>query len=438
MSVIRDKRLLLRLLKDINDVRTALRRVTVNLPLYDINNENTPDQITVNQNNYVVGNYDVLRMSSDGNKIITGMKGGVKGRKLQVFNVGSSTLMFSHQNTDSDAENRFKFRGNAPAFVEAGDTVVFYYDETQSRWIEATNVFDFDLGNAWTNYTNAASPFLSIAWSSSLNLFVAPMGTTGLKTSPDGITWTSRVVPATISWIGSTWAEELGLFVVVGGAFGAATVGQRVITSPDGITWTTRVSTEDAAGDYWNDVVWSPDLSLLVAVGEDTGGTDSAMTSPDGITWTARTIAADQNYQRVVWGSDAGMFIALGGVNLVSSPDGITWTLRQSTDTKEGLAWSEELSLFVALRDVIYTSPDGITWTERTAPSALVKTCVAWSKELNIFLAVGGSTADTIWSSDGINWNSGDPPTGDMKDVAWSSELGVFVAVGLNASAITP
>ncbi len=434
MSVIRLNRMMMRLVKDVNDIRSALRRVTVNLPLYDINNENTPDQITANQNNYVPGNYDVLRLSSSKTIIITGMKGGVKGRNLKLFNVGDNTIVLSHQNSDSDSNNRFKFRSGTASFIESGDTVEIYYDSTQMRWIESTQVFDFDI--EWNNFSVASTFMNRVAWSPFLNLFVAPRGTSGLRTSPDGITWTTRTVPASIGWHGATWAEELGLFIVVGGAFGAGTVGERVITSPDGITWTTRTSAEGAVGDLWYDVVWSPDIPLLVAVGNDTDGAECVMTSPDGITWTARTVPVDQTYKRVVWGSAAGVFVTIGSNRILSSPDGITWTLRDSSDSREGLAWSEELSLFIAIRDVIYTSPDGITWSEITAPNANVRVCVDWSKAFNLFVAVGDT--DTIWSSDATTWSVGDPPSGSMKDIIWVEKLVEFLAVGINSTAITP
>lgn len=117
MSVIRDKRLLLRLLKDINDIRSALRRVTVNLPLYDINNENTPDQITADQNNYVIGNYDALRLSSDAARTITGLNRGVKGRSLRIFNIGSFAITLAHQDANSTAEYRFKFSNSRNAVL---------------------------------------------------------------------------------------------------------------------------------------------------------------------------------------------------------------------------------------------------------------------------------------------------------------------------------
>lgn len=128
--------LLLRLLKDVNDIRSALRRVTVNLPLFDIANENTPAQLTSDQNNYVPGNYDILKLSSDqAGRTITGFRGGIKGRFLKLFNVGSYEIVLSHQSVSSDAENRIISPTQTDILINAGGEINLYYDSSQLRWI---------------------------------------------------------------------------------------------------------------------------------------------------------------------------------------------------------------------------------------------------------------------------------------------------------------
>lgn len=126
---------ILRLIRDVNDIRSALRRVTVDLPLFDIANENTPAQLTANQNNYLIGNYDVLRLSSDANRDITGLRRGVKGRTLRIFNVGSFPITLVHQSGLSTAEYRFNFSNARSAIIPPGSNVALYYDATQERWV---------------------------------------------------------------------------------------------------------------------------------------------------------------------------------------------------------------------------------------------------------------------------------------------------------------
>ena len=114
MPAIRHDDLLLRLVKDVTDIKSALRRTVANLPLYDIANENTPAQLTASQNDYAPGNYDNLRLSSNKTISITGIRGGVKGRSIRIFNVGSHAILLTHEDSNSIAANRFKFNNEKP------------------------------------------------------------------------------------------------------------------------------------------------------------------------------------------------------------------------------------------------------------------------------------------------------------------------------------
>jgi hypothetical protein len=123
------------LLRDLNEVRSSLRRVVSNLPLYDIANENTPASISTDQNNYVPGNYDILRLNPTADITITGLRGGVKGRFLRIFNVGNFEISLSHQDTSSLPENRFVTPTGFTSIISSGEETVLYYDLTQERWI---------------------------------------------------------------------------------------------------------------------------------------------------------------------------------------------------------------------------------------------------------------------------------------------------------------
>lgn len=137
MPVIRSNDLLTRLVKDVNDIRSALRRTVANLPLFDIDNENTPAQLTADQNNYVPGNYDVLRLSSSQAVNITGMSGGIKGRKLKIFNDGDYPITLIHQSGLSSLGNRFRFSSRFDSPVPPQASMVVYYDESNSVWVDA-------------------------------------------------------------------------------------------------------------------------------------------------------------------------------------------------------------------------------------------------------------------------------------------------------------
>lgn len=141
---------LLRLLKDVSDIRSALRRTTANLPLFDIDNENSPAQITADQNNYVPGNYDVLRLSADALRNITGIAAGMKGRKLRIFNVGSYAIALVHQSGASLAANRFNFVNSSDFIIPPSGNVLLYYDSTQSKWVGGDQSSMYDVVNEST------------------------------------------------------------------------------------------------------------------------------------------------------------------------------------------------------------------------------------------------------------------------------------------------
>jgi hypothetical protein len=135
-------------------------------------------------------------------------------------------------------------------------------------------------------------------------LFVAVSETgTGnrVMTSPDGITWTSRVSAADNEWMGIAYGN--GLFVAVS----SSGTGNRVMTSPDGITWTIRVS---AADNDWEDITYGD--GLFVAVSE-TGTGNRIMSSPDGITWTIRVSAVDNNWSGIAYGGGLFAVVASSG-----------------------------------------------------------------------------------------------------------------------------
>lgn len=136
-SPIRQDDLLLRLIKDTTEIRAALRRVVANLPLFDISNENTPPVITANQNNYVPGNYDVLRLSSDAPRTITGFSGGVKGRFLHLFNVGSYEITLANLSLLSLSANQIRSFTGFDIILNAGGELVLYYDFSTRTWISS-------------------------------------------------------------------------------------------------------------------------------------------------------------------------------------------------------------------------------------------------------------------------------------------------------------
>lgn len=124
----------MRLIKDVNEIKAALRHVTTNLPLFDIANENSPASLSTSQNNYVPGNYDVLRINATANINITGFANGKKGRFLEIINVGTGRISFPDESTSSIAINRISTPYDQTITILPNARARFYYDSTTERW----------------------------------------------------------------------------------------------------------------------------------------------------------------------------------------------------------------------------------------------------------------------------------------------------------------
>jgi hypothetical protein len=229
----------------------------------------------------------------------------------------------------------------------------------------------------------------TVCFGNGLFVAIAGIGAEGkvVMTSPDGVDWTVRTSPANNVWRSVTYGN--GLFVAVA----SSGTGNRVMTSPDGINWTLRTSVAD---NDWRSVTYGNGLFVAVA---SSGTGDRVMTSPDGITWTLRTSAVDNQWVSVTYGN--GLFVAVSqsAVNsIMTSSDGITWT-SVSTIHINWNAVSYGNGMFVAVASIsahlenrIMTSSDGITWTFRTIPEDYNLDCVCFGNGLFVALATGQGT----------------------------------------------
>lgn len=276
-------------------------------------------------------------------------------------------------------------------------------------------------GVKWTTRSSDTTKGLnSISWSA--NQFVAVGWGGNIITSPDGVTWMPQI-PAMGSVLvgdglvgnGLTGLVWSGMqFVAVGGSYNEnsdLTAADTILTSPDGLTWTTRIS--DVGNRYLSSVAWSGTQFITVGI------TGEIMSSFDGVTWSySQEIAAGAGLYDVIWSGN--QFVAVGwGSTIATSPDGVTWTMRSSpslySPDLHGVVWSG--TQFVAVGGygpagyesrkyvggIVLTSPDGVTWVPRTVDAPCDLMSVAWSGTQ--FIAVGFN-GEIISSTDGVTWTT--------------------------------
>ncbi len=298
--------------------------------------------------------------------------------------------------------------------------------------INNNNLFNTYYNSAFSNYIYA------LEWSPSLKLLVG-VGANLIITSPDGITWTPRTNPNTNTHAGICWSPSLSLFVVVS----SSGTGNRVITSPDGITWTSRTSAND---NNWNAVCWSPSLSLFAAVASSGSTNYRIMTSPDGITWT-QILTSSNGLDAITWSPELGMFSVVGSsYQQLYSYDGINWISPYSYTGiySRNICWSSTLQMFVTLSynsNTLNYSYDGINWINITsnAFNNYYWNGLTWSPELSIFIAIsGGGSAGSdriAFSYNGIDWKTVSINTLSNRNwycLLWISDLKNFIGMSYN------
>lgn len=209
----------------------------------------------------------------------------------------------------------------------------------------------------------------AVAWSTSASLFVSVGEAGSIYTSSDGVNWYSQSNPlGSVIMTSIAYSSSLNLFVAVAYANGGS--GQ-IITSANGTTWTVR--TASAGVGYLYSVCWSSTLSLFLYTG--VGDTGSLATSPDGITWTDRTGPGAFRYYCSVYSTSLSLFIIAGANNadnackIAYSSDGITWNdvTTPGTGTRVYCLAVKGSTIYSGRGSAeAFTSTDGTTWSSAT------------------------------------------------------------------------
>lgn len=89
-----------------------------------------------NTNNYAAQVFGTLRISADAaGSTITGVAGGtVPADKLRIINISANTLTISHEDVNSDAQNRFTSPTASSVALGQNDCCDAEYDDVSQRW----------------------------------------------------------------------------------------------------------------------------------------------------------------------------------------------------------------------------------------------------------------------------------------------------------------
>lgn len=274
--------------------------------------------------------------------------------------------------------------------------------------------------------TWAMAPNSSVGFNASKNIVWGPgsfygiSGTT-IQSSSDGVTGT-----AVVGYPGSQACDiaSNGTTLIVQDITGY------FYTTTDGVNWSspgphTSIGCYVSSGLRWtgHDFVWF-----------NTYAPNSYYISADGLNWTAYTTPAGYVFKDMIW--DGVKYIAVGTFGTVlTSPNGAAWTQVSGPDDAAAL---NSPALNSAVQFIVW---DGSQFIAATYSSVMVGSGTSWQtaslpQEL-FFLtfvndktyAVNGEETQTLYSTDGIHWNtttltgfdsiSGD---GTSQVVAWLGE----------------
>ena len=271
-------------------------------------------------------------------------------------------------------------------------------------------------GLTWTTRdAGTGSNLNGIAWNGSQFIAVGGYGT--VVSSPDGVAWTAQSIGSTYTLYSVVW--DGSQFVAVGQEE-ANDFGGAIATSPDGVTW--AVQNFSLAGAYaWNDIAWNG--SQFAAV-QSPG---FIHTSDDAVTWTTTDLRVAGTDIRSIT-SDGNQFVAAGFGVVYTSPDGVAWTLQNGGSRVQGFDITWDGSQFLAVGFTsIFRSPDGATWQEQYLDfprNGFVSVAASGSR-----FVITGSNGLVLDSPDAATWTS--QTTGEFRgltDIIWNASL--FVAVG--------
>lgn len=237
-------------------------------------------------------------------------------------------------------------------------------------------------GYSWTSVaTGVSRTFRALCYAPEISTYVAIAEDNGADsgrviTSTNGISWTSRTLTTTVAvtnWSSVAWSPLLNLFVACAKA-GDNTYG--LATSPDAITWTQIIHPATSqANPSWNKVIWNPTLEHFIV-----SGTGEVMISEDAINWTIYNTGLVANIPGIGigWSPKLSMYVLVSSGSdswCRTSTDGMTWT--GSSKRGVDVIWIEELECFYIVDGVTWPSGssgwysfNGTTWTETSnAPS---------------------------------------------------------------------
>lgn len=121
-----------RLIRMYDTLTEAINRIAVESEWREM----THDELTADQDDYVLGNGIVHRFSTDASRAITGFDAPATSLFIVVVNVGSNDLVLANESVASSAVNRIIAAAGSDITLGSNGSVILWYDGDSERWRE--------------------------------------------------------------------------------------------------------------------------------------------------------------------------------------------------------------------------------------------------------------------------------------------------------------
>lgn len=276
----------------------------------------------------------------------------------------------------------------SPRYLAVGDGLSYARsDDGGETWTAATLGASMGDNTIWAVIYAGGQWVMAVGTASGI---VSGQLHAAVNTSPDGATWTNRLLLTgslnnSIGFTGLAYGN--GVFIVVG----ENNALPMVYSSPDGVTWTARTFTGETVP-----YVSAPLVAFGNGVFAAQADTGSVFTSSDGATWTRHAIAGMSQLTLLRYVNGQFIGCASNG-DLWTSPDGVTWTKRTTLalggDYIQGLLWDGARYIACMSNGKVGDSADLLTWTFRRVPTGGGRALFALLNDtLSNRLFVGGAS----------------------------------------------
>jgi hypothetical protein len=270
-----------------------------------------------------------------------------------------------------------------------------------STLLETNSVSTTELSPDWSSVAYGNGTYVAVSRTSS-NI---------AATSSDGVTWTKRTLPFVANWNGICYGATSALFVAVCSDItttGGTQIGSRFCaTSPDGITWTRRAMPANQA---WNAVASNGTSFVAVGAAADGTATTGAASSTDGLTWVAATMATSLVWNAVAYGGSRYVAVGTGTASNYDADGAGTWTAGATltSATYVALVYNGTIWMAISGSSTGNQSKADPTTGAFTAGGALPNSTsrgVAWDGTNFVVVSTTNST-QTARSTNGAAWTT--------------------------------